>query len=59
VLPSKEELYLAIDDISAEIDLNKSPTSNFPLIDRKSLISFAGPNLFLLRKVLSLYDMSL
>lgn len=55
---SKEELYLAIDDITAEMELSKTAPSAYPLLDTKSLLVFAGPNVFLFRKVLALYDMS-
>jgi hypothetical protein len=56
---TKEELYLAIDDITAEMELSKTAPAAYPLLDVKSLLAFAGPNAFLLRKVLTLYDMSL
>lgn len=56
---SKEEVYLAIDDIIAEMELSKTAATAYPLIDTKSLLSFAGTNAFLLRKVLALYDMSM
>lgn len=56
---TKEELYLAIDDITAEMELSKTAPTAYPLIDMKSLLAIAGPNTFLLKKVLALYDMSL